>query len=219
MPQLSIAPAPDVENPTQNCRVRLEFNLQTETVHNQVLSGVDFLAGIYPARLDLFICDEDNYALYRNGDRFNAFEAAEIGEDGSVEFTLPTNDVWHGVFSNEQNAANFEDVSVTATWWVDSGWGVRGGDSSQPMAFCLRPNYPNPFNSRTTVEFSLPEAGWVNLTVFDLQGRLTARLHSGRLSAGWHRRCLNAEGLNSGVYLLRLDSQGQSAAQRIALTK
>ncbi len=50
----------------------------------------------------------------------------------------------------------------------------------------LQPNYPNPFNPMTRIDFSLENAGPVDVTVFDLAGRRIATLHRGDLPAGSH---------------------------------
>ncbi|WP_457651635.1 FG-GAP-like repeat-containing protein [Rhodocaloribacter sp.] len=77
-------------------------------------------------------------------------------------------------------------------------------DAALPDDFALAPNYPNPFNPRTTIPFALPRAAHVTLTVFDLLGRPVATLVDGRRAAGTHRVTFDAAGLPSGVYLYRL---------------
>ena len=54
--------------------------------------------------------------------------------------------------------------------------------------FSFYPPYPNPFNDRTTVEFTLPEADFVRLSVYDLTGREVRILADKYLHAGQHRR-------------------------------
>lgn len=65
-------------------------------------------------------------------------------------------------------------------------------------------NFPNPFNSTTTVEFYLPEAGETTLKIFNIIGEEVATLVNGRLSAGTHSFHWDASGHPSGVYLYRL---------------
>lgn len=77
----------------------------------------------------------------------------------------------------------------------------------RPGAFAtLAQNYPNPFNPATNIRFSLAEASFVSLRVFDLQGRLVETLISKTLTAGDHAVTFDAKDLASGTYLYRLES-------------
>lgn len=51
----------------------------------------------------------------------------------------------------------------------------------------LLPNYPNPFNPLTTVEFFLPAESEITLSIFNIQGQMIKRLASGRFIGGSHR--------------------------------
>ena len=79
-----------------------------------------------------------------------------------------------------------------------------------PPAFALHPNYPNPFNSRTHLSFSLPEdQPSVELAVYDLLGQKLAVLVSGARESGFHSvewdgRDDEGRLLASGSYLYRL---------------
>ena len=75
---------------------------------------------------------------------------------------------------------------------------------SVPQEFSLRPCYPNPFNSMTTISLSVPVAGPVRVVAYDLQGRMVTTLVDGRLNAGEHRVRWDASGLASGVYFVRM---------------
>ncbi len=59
-------------------------------------------------------------------------------------------------------------------------------DIVAPLATRLLDAYPNPFNPRTAIAFSLEEQGAVQLAVFDLRGRLVRSLVHGVLPAGAH---------------------------------
>ncbi len=88
-----------------------------------------------------------------------------------------------------------------------------------PAAFELKQNYPNPFNPNTTLTFTLPTAGDVNLTVFDALGRHVATVVEGYRGAGTHHVGFNASGLVSGSYLAVLRSGRNVASIRMTLAR
>ncbi|UCD38625.1 MAG: DUF3459 domain-containing protein, partial [Fidelibacterota bacterium] len=61
---------------------------------------------------------------------------------------------------------------------------VNGVSKQAPSIFSLSQNYPNPFNPSTNVDFTLPAAGQVILTVYDILGREVVQLVSENLSVG-----------------------------------
>jgi hypothetical protein len=79
--------------------------------------------------------------------------------------------------------------------------------------------YPNPFNATTTITFSLPTAGAVELRVYDVTGRLVKTLADEKMGAGTHRMTVDGTGLASGVYLARLTTTEQSVTQKLLLIK
>lgn len=70
--------------------------------------------------------------------------------------------------------------------------------------FRLQNVYPNPFNNSATVSFRLDAPGTATLSLYDATGRLTRTIVQTQFAAGEHRVQLNAAGLPSGVYFLRL---------------
>jgi beta-N-acetylhexosaminidase len=68
-------------------------------------------------------------------------------------------------------------------------------------------NYPNPFNSSTTIRFSLPREGTISLTVYDLLGRVVTRVAHSDFARGVYEFRLDAP-VASGVYLCRLEAVG-----------
>lgn len=77
-----------------------------------------------------------------------------------------------------------------------------------PEGFTLGAAYPNPFNPSTTIRFGLPEAGHVDLVVYDGLGREVTRPISGVKGAGIHDVHFEAGGLPSGVYFYRISVRG-----------
>ncbi|NQU06550.1 MAG: T9SS type A sorting domain-containing protein, partial [Calditrichaeota bacterium] len=74
-------------------------------------------------------------------------------------------------------------------------------------------------NSQMRVSYSLLESGLVDLAVYDLSGRLVAELMSGRQATGNHTVLFDGTGMPSGVYMLRLQSGGQSSLMKVMLVK
>lgn len=91
--------------------------------------------------------------------------------------------------------------------------------SEQPQEFALEQNYPNPFNPATNIRFSLPEAGEVSLSVYNVQGQRVATLTEGSRSAGTHQISFNAGNLASGVYLYRLQTESATLTRKMMLVK
>jgi hypothetical protein len=91
--------------------------------------------------------------------------------------------------------------------------------SVTPEAFYLKPNYPNPFNPTTRIEYGLPRAADVRLDVFDLLGRSVATLHSGMQEAGVHTAMFDGKNLGSGVYYCRLKAGRFVQVQKMLLMR
>ncbi len=88
-----------------------------------------------------------------------------------------------------------------------------------PTTYALSQNYPNPFNPETQIAFSLPQAGAVRLSVFDVLGRKVAVLVEEPLAAGRHEATFEAAQLPSGVYLYRLEVADRILTRRMLFVK
>jgi 1,4-alpha-glucan branching enzyme len=91
--------------------------------------------------------------------------------------------------------------------------------SKLPVRHQLYANYPNPFNPTTTIQFDLPRTEMVRLEVFDVLGRQVATLVNGVRNAGSHQVQFNAQGLSSGLYLIRMQSGSFVQIQKAMLIK
>jgi len=81
-----------------------------------------------------------------------------------------------------------------------------------PRQTKLHPNFPNPFNPSTQIQFDLSRAGDVDLTVYNILGQKVVTLVNQRMTAGTHQIQFDASRLSSGLYLgvLRTGSQMQT---------
>lgn len=80
-------------------------------------------------------------------------------------------------------------------------------------------SFPNPFNPAILIRFSMPTEGQVRLRVFDMLGKEVAMLLDGALTAGAHQVRFDGSSLPSGVYICRLEVDGNSFVQRMLLLK
>jgi len=70
--------------------------------------------------------------------------------------------------------------------------------------YSLLPNYPNPFNPRTTITYQIPMAGNVKLMVYDIMGREVVILVDELQQKGLHSIDWNAKDRASGTYFYKL---------------
>lgn len=91
----------------------------------------------------------------------------------------------------------------------------------KPANFVLHKNYPNPFNPATRISYDLSQAGYIDLTVYDITGRQVQTLFAGYRTAGSHSLVWKgpANGLASGIYICRLKYvlDGQTMYRRIKM--
>ncbi|KPP96392.1 MAG: extracellular beta-gluosidase-related glycosidase [Bacteroidetes bacterium HLUCCA01] len=93
------------------------------------------------------------------------------------------------------------------------------GGQTVPVTVALAQNFPNPFNPTTTIRWEMPEAGPVQLSVYNTMGQQVAELADEQLQAGVHQRVFNASGLASGIYVYRLTANGVTLSRTMTLVK
>jgi hypothetical protein len=97
---------------------------------------------------------------------------------------------------------------------------VETGGDDQPVGdFILHGNYPNPFNSMTTIRFDLPATGNVRLEIYNLMGQKVATLIDGWMSAGNHSIRWDAAGFSSGIYFYKLTVGDTVITRRMTLLR
>lgn len=88
-----------------------------------------------------------------------------------------------------------------------------------PVEYALSQNYPNPFNPSTTIRYSLAQAGYVSLKIFNLAGQEIATLIDGKQNAGEHHVQWQAGGVPSGVYFYQLRMGGKVGTRKMILMR
>ena len=93
-----------------------------------------------------------------------------------------------------------------------------------PEAFALHQNYPNPFNPITSLRYDLPQDGLVNVTVYDMIGRIVKTLVNGSQTAGYKSIQWNAtndrnETVSAGVYLYSIEAGDFRQTKKMVILK
>lgn len=89
-----------------------------------------------------------------------------------------------------------------------------------PDKFELVQNYPNPFNPATSISFSLPIDSKVNLSVYDISGRLVSTLINNEFkAANYYTVSFNASSLSSGTYFYRIQTDKNVDTKKMLLIK
>ena len=93
-----------------------------------------------------------------------------------------------------------------------------------PAEFALAQNFPNPFNTSTTITFQLALPSQVELAIYSISGQRLRTLISGSLPAGHHRlqwdgRNERGESVASGAYLYQLLAGDFVATRQLTLLK
>ncbi len=83
----------------------------------------------------------------------------------------------------------------------------------------LSQNHPNPFSTLTTIEYTIANAGFVKLSIYDVSGREVEVLVNEMKPTGSHAVNFDAKGLSQGVYFYRLTSGGNSIKKKMILIK
>jgi len=111
------------------------------------------------------------------------------------------------------------DYSGSATWHSAVEVTVPESGSAVPTEFGLQKAYPNPFNPRTTFSYHLPEPEFVNITVYDVNGRQVAVLLNDKMVAGTHQMYWEPRNLISGIYLVQIRAGSFASVQKCVLVK
>ncbi len=101
---------------------------------------------------------------------------------------------------------------------------IRNGTDAPGSETVLAAARPNPFSGETTIAFAIPSAQHVQLSIYDVTGRLVRTLASGQENAGIHRVTWNgtddgATRIAPGVYFAKLRAGSQERIEKLVLLK
>ena len=126
--------------------------------------------------------------------------------DGQIQI-IYQNNVLLGFYANR---ADFYYTDITS---------ITNNGTGNVMGFTLFQNYPNPFNPSTTINYTIPEQGFVSIKVYNMLGQEISTLVNEVKLPGSYQIHFNADNLPSGVYIYRIKTGTFTKSMRMILLK
>lgn len=117
------------------------------------------------------------------------------------------------IYNHLIDISNYREIS-TGNWFI-----MKKSINKLNENFILGYNFPNPFNSSTTISYQLPEDGYFSLIVYDALGREVSKLVDDFVEAGGYKINYNAKDLNSGIYFYTLRFNNYTETKHMLLLK
>ncbi|MBT7901232.1 MAG: T9SS type A sorting domain-containing protein, partial [Candidatus Marinimicrobia bacterium] len=199
-----------------------------------------------PAYISLFTAHPEwDYLL---GDKFTKDVRAEVPADGYQEWILSMEsseseaqiswtfenvpdeyDIGYsindGMYFDDMRSVNTTTLSVSTEIIVRVGTQVLSIDAEPiPEVYALRQNYPNPFNPVTTLRYDLPEEALVNITIYDMMGRVVKTMVNSQQNAGyksiqWNATTDEGKPVSAGLYLYTIQAGEFRQTKKMVLLK
>ena len=120
----------------------------------------------------------------------------------------------------QDNICYFDNISFSPSNSV----GVDNRSETLPQGFALEQNFPNPFNPFTTLRYDLPEDALVNITIYDMMGRVVSNLVSSQQRAGyksiqWNATNSTGQPVSAGLYLYTIEAGQFRQTKKMVLLK
>ncbi len=148
-----------------------------------------------PVQIKVNFASGDTIVTLFNDAQSQDFQFDVIGNPVSINF-----DPGNWILKTLQSLTEVEDITI-------------------PLQYSLEQNYPNPFNPSTTIEYNLPQGGFVTLKVYNILGKEVATLVNEQIDAGKHKVDFDASGPNSGVYFYKIESGSFVGTKKMILLK
>ena len=169
----------------------------------------------------LFLCS----CLYINAQSIKAKRS--VSSSTSVQAESNSYKINGTVGQNAIGLSNKDQVKISSGYWGwIARWAVLGTDDENviPSEFKIKPAYPNPFNPSAKIDMEIPDAGVVQITIYDLLGRIVLDHKKEYPSAGhyqfvWNPRTATGQSLATGTYIVTVMHQNKINTQKITFLK
>ncbi len=123
------------------------------------------------------------------------------------------------------SSGNLKKISSGYWGWIARHTNLNVDEEKVvPNAFNIKPAYPNPFNPSTRIDMEIPDGGMVQITIYDVLGRIVMDHKKDYPSAGhyyfnWNPRSASGSTLATGTYLVMITHKNKINSQKITFLK
>jgi len=96
---------------------------------------------------------------------------------------------------------------------------VNKAKNEIPLEYSLSQNFPNPFNPKTKIKFSIPRNGMVKIVLYDILGNEVKTLINEIKQAGNYEIGFDASQISSGVYVYKMTSGDYQSSKKMTVIK
>ena len=123
---------------------------------------------------------------------------------------------------NDPTLANVGEYIISYSQLKPTG--VNDNVANLPAVFALRQNYPNPFNPSTTIEYDLPKATKVQITIYNVLGARVKTLvdeqkPAGRYNVVWDAKNERGVAVSTGIYFYQIKAGDFNTVKKLMLIK
>jgi hypothetical protein len=176
--------------------------------------------------------DDRFLMIYSNADTWNGTKlyGKEIFFDGQISFEdtqlFFTNKSFYGYEINKYNndylffAFESSDLSGFGIYGVSiSSYITAVDEKSSKHSFVLAQNFPNPFNPKTFIYYSLSKGSHIHIEVFDILGKKIKDLVNDFKNEGSYSEVFDGSDLSTGCYFYKFSTENLFQVKKMLLIK
>ena len=190
---------------------------------------------------EVIATDDGGYAVIGNTwgfqDEWGNYRLAsfllKINSQGFEEWTMSHNTGQGEIFGRSIKQTNDGGYIISSNHSGDL-WLIKTDQNGQlktindnaffPEILSLFQNYPNPFNPTTTLKYDLPEDALVNITIYDMMGRVVKTMVNSQQNAGfksvrWNATNDKGQPVSAGLYLYTIQAGEFRQTKKMVLLK
>jgi hypothetical protein len=183
-------------------------------------NGADWTAvnnGLTNSYVNALITSGTNLFAGTNGS--GVYLSTDNGANWTAVNNGLTDSFVYALFTSGENLFTGTRIGVFRRPLSEMITAVEGEKKNIPKEFVIEQNYPNPFNPTTSISYTLPEEGRVQIKVFDALGRELTTLLDDVVSSGKHTIDWNGSNSASGIYFYSISFKGQMLYKKMLLVK